>query len=239
MINNGKTTNRKRKQKENIYSEFKIAQTMWFVTSVYFGFMITEVTKSGLLPAIVESHMDFPRIVLSILTLVVYFVTAAESYLWLNPDNEKAISSSSALFKGAFLLVFLVAVIVHVFLYYPLISMVETQDVSFWTKSLSVLIFVYMLYNVIWGLMRYLIERDVISDYGDCPSWFQILIYILLYSSFSLIFLIISLVCDIWTLKTSITITTIFFLIYFFLYFYIWWDNWHKNALKIKSNINY
>ncbi len=224
------------------YSGLRLAQATWFVTSVYFGFMIAETTKDGLLPAVANQPVNWPRILLAIATLTIYFISAAEAYLWLNPKKDERLSSTAAAFRGVHLLIYVVAVIAHAFLYQPLREELTTESLAFWCRSFAALLFAYLVYNIVWAIKRALIEMDLIEEDRGNPTWDEIKLYIIFYALFVFAFWLYALQATTRTDRDLLghTIATLaLFLCYHFGYFMIWWKSWHQGALGMARSPAY
>lgn len=70
-------------------SGHRLAQSAWFVISVYLGLVISDTTKDGLIPAILGDGIGSSRLWIIVPTLIFYFLNAVEAYLLLNPARHR------------------------------------------------------------------------------------------------------------------------------------------------------
>ncbi|SUO96369.1 Uncharacterised protein [Suttonella ornithocola] len=66
----------------------RLQQPAWIILSIYFVFMISDLTHDSFMPLILEKF-DWKKFVISLITLIIYFSTTIECYIWLNPLEKK------------------------------------------------------------------------------------------------------------------------------------------------------
>ena len=213
------------------FSGFRIAQTAWFVVSVYYGLMIGETSKEGLARALLADEMNPSRLWIVIPTLLFFFFSAAESYLWLNPRQEEQISAEEAAFRGLQLLVFLSAILAQSFLMRASNDYKLQGGAEFilWMRSFAWVLLIFFLYNVIWMIRRKW------WDSSKCPPVRSLVIYVFHYLWFAGLFLCVAQIIE--TRRplnphVSGFAAATLFLCYFITYLVIWWGSWHQKALS-------
>lgn len=216
------------------YSGYRLAQTTWFVTSAYLAFLIAEVTKDGLVMAIFSPGLRVERIWLIVPTLLLYFLTAAEAYLWLNPKEDEPLSAVTAAFRGTLLVIFIVAVITQALLLYPCRehTLSEGKAAAYWLFTFSAVLCVYLSYNVVWAIKRLMLRFKVIEIDNECPPASKIALYIGHYALFSLAALLLGRVIASSPDGYGPQVCAFFFC-YLCTYLRVWWGTWHKEALKL------
>lgn len=225
----------------HLYSGHRLAQTTWFVTSAYFAFLIAETTKDGLVMAIFDSSIPASRIWIIVPTLIFYFLSAAEAYLWLNPRGEDQISATTASFRGALLVIYIIAVVAQSLLLYPCRekNISESEATSYWLFSFSSVLGIYILYNIVWTIKLALTKGNIIKDDRECPSGLKIVLYIGHYATFITIAMLVAKTTLTEHLSDSSIFATVFFSTYLIIYFVIWWNEWHRQALSTDSGSLY
>lgn len=220
------------------YSGFRLAQTCWIITSVYFALLIGETTKDGLLPSVSFEGVDWARLLISISTLAVCFVSATEAYLWLNPRKDERLGAPTAAFRAIHLLLYVIAVILHAFMYQPLRSdRFDHESLRAWCIAVSSLLIVYIAYNLVWVLKRTMIERAILNEDKDCPAWPDLVLYLSHYAFFAVVFAFYAIAGTKRTDRTLAEMAVCAVLLlgaYFLTYFAIWWRRWHRGAIETR-----
>lgn len=213
------------------YSASRIAQPFWFVVSVYFGLMIGETTKEGLTKSVLSNEMDPSRLWIIVPTLIFYFFSVAEAYLWLNPRDDEKIKTEEAVFRGLHLLVYLVAILAQAFLMRASndVNLKNGQEFVLWSRAFAGVLVIYALYNVVWMVRR------LRWDSSRCPSWRLLTIYTGHYLGFGLVFLGLARFIERHPSPNSHCFglaTAFLFACYLVTYLIIWWKRWHKDAIS-------
>ena len=213
------------------FSGFRIAQTAWFVVSVYYGLMIGETSKEGLARSFLSDEMNLSRLWIVLPTLIFYFFSAAESYLWLNPRQEEEVTSEEAAFRGLHLIVFLAAILAQSFLMRAANDPKLKGGAEFvlWMRSFAYVLLIFSLYNVIWMIRRKW------WDSSRCPPWRSLGIYVVHYVWFAALFLCAAQVIESHSspnLQAAGATAATLFCCYLFSYLMIWWKTWHRDALS-------
>ena len=230
--------NRRALRPKKKFSGYRLAQTCWIITSVFFALLIGEITKESLLVSVAADTIEWARFILTVCTLCLYFVSAIEAYLWLNPRQSERISGTTAVFRGTMLFIYLIAIILHAFLFQPLRNSDSSPTfVAKWCSALVSLFLVYALYNVVWACKRILIDTGKIFDDRECPYWSELAMYLAHYLFFAVSFCLLSHGIthnnhD--TQVASAALAAILFATYLVTYFAIWWSKWHRGALTVK-----
>lgn len=224
------------------YSGLRLAQTCWIITSVYFALLIGETTKDALLHSVTLQAVDWPRLTLTLPTLTLFFVSAAEAYLWLNPRRDERLRPIEAGYRGAQLVVYAIAVVLHAFLYQPLKAQpFDLNAVRAWCLAITSLLIVYVLYNGVWAVKRLRQGSKKRSEPfrpdPECPSWDALALYIGHYAFFAAAFAAYAFVG---TKRSDRSLTEVaagaalLFGAFLATYFAIWWPRWHRGALQAR-----
>ena len=214
------------------YSEYKIFQSIWFVSSVYLGFMISDLAKEVIIPQVFEANISVPTLLLSVVTLVIYFWIAVETYIWLNPSEKRGVSPIEAVFDFALLILFVISIISHSLLYYSIKGQVDEESIAIWGKSFSFILIVYSFYNVLEIVKTAYINgiSNIVNDENK-----KSVKYIVHYFFFALLFYSSAeylVETELLSITNSAILFTVLFVLYFSTYISVWWSEWHKVELE-------
>lgn len=215
------------------FSGYRIAQTAWFVVSVYYGLMIGETSKEGLARSILSDDMSPSRLWIILPTLLFYFFSAAESYLWLNPRENEEVTSEEAAFRGLHLLIFVAAILAQSFLMRASNDPKLKGGAEFilWMRSFACVLLIFSFYNVVWMIRRKW------GNSSRCPPWRSLAIYVVHYLWFGGVFLCAAQIIESRgpsNLHVPGVAAAALFFCYLFTYLMIWWKGWHRKALSIE-----
>jgi uncharacterized membrane protein YuzA (DUF378 family) len=163
-------------------------------------------------------------------TLVLYFWSAQEAYLWLSPQSDEEISVGVAFFKAAKLFVYLLAVITQAFLARACTdrNLTTSDSLSMWARTVAVVVGIYALYNLMSWIRKRISPRD--SDFAN-PNLSSFGEYFWFYVVFAGIFVIAALLKSCFSGALYGPGVCLCFLIYFASYVMLW-RKWFLLALS-------
>jgi len=218
---------------EGKYSGYKIAQTAWFVVSVYLGLVIADLTKDGLFQVIVAPPQEGRGILWVIVpTLIFCILTTIESYAWLNPPEDQRVSGQDAWFRFIHLIFYLLAILFQAFLAYACTSsdLQGNEHFFWWARSFGSVLVLYAMYNVVWIVKRWRFDQT------GCPKYEESVRCTLFYGGFAAIFLFSESICaQLGIVHPGPLMCGIWF-VYMSLYFTLWWRVWHSQAFRADAN---
>ena len=167
-------------------STSRLYQAAWFVVSVYFAVLITDVTKDGLVPAVLGAELDLMRLWIIAPTLILYFLSAQEAYLWLTPKEDEEVSISKAVYLGAHLIIYPLAVIVQAFLARACTdkTLGSIDALSHWAAAFAGVTGAYCLYNI-FSLVVTKLKGTV--EFATAPPRFRNVLFYLFSSALFLV----------------------------------------------------